>query len=292
MSINERDIRFFLEICNSKSISEAALKLGVTQPALSVSIKRIEASLGGSIFIRGKSGVLLTRSGKQLLAHAKELSRVWEKICKNAYLSEFEISGTYTLGAQITHANFLLPTFLPKLLADFDSLRINIQLGLSHRITEKVNNMEIDIGVVSNPVMHPDLIVKKLATDEVGFWVSDKKSKYLDPTSGHAILICHPRHLARMQKFIKQAEKKSIYFKRIISCHSLEVTVNLAKAGAGIAILPKKILALEGEKNLKQILPECILNNESFVIYRVENKSNPSIQEIASRILSAATQSA
>ena len=59
---NASDIQSFLEVTKTKNISRAAERLGLTQPALSQSIKRLENAFGQQFFIRGKGGVKLTRA--------------------------------------------------------------------------------------------------------------------------------------------------------------------------------------------------------------------------------------
>ncbi|HZN94580.1 MAG TPA: LysR family transcriptional regulator, partial [Myxococcales bacterium] len=66
-------LRYFQAIAHGQSITAAARELGVSQPTLSVALKRLERSLGTSLLHRERGGVRLTRTGQELLGHARDL---------------------------------------------------------------------------------------------------------------------------------------------------------------------------------------------------------------------------
>ena len=76
--LSQAELKYFLEVANTKNLSRASERLGISQPTLSVAIKRLENSIGTELLIRQKRGVALTQAGKQLLIHAKQLLQYWE----------------------------------------------------------------------------------------------------------------------------------------------------------------------------------------------------------------------
>src|SRR5262245_60235637 len=159
MLASSAELTYFLEVANTLNVSRAAEKLGISQPSLSLAIKRLEESLGTTLFIRHKQGVSLTQSGKQLLVHARQLLQYWEKTRSEVLASEQKIQGYYTLGCPSTIAIYLVSKFLGGLLERYPKLEIHLQNDISRTITQQVINLSLDMGIVVNPQRHPDLII-------------------------------------------------------------------------------------------------------------------------------------
>ena len=140
-------------------------------------MKRLEQSVGASLFVRHKHGVTLTQAGKQVLVHARQLLEYWEKTRSQALASQQEVQGHFTLGCHSTIAIHSVSGFLADLLENHPKLQINLQHDISRKFTEQVINLSIDIGIVVNPFKHPDLIIRKLCNDEVTFWVGNGKNE-------------------------------------------------------------------------------------------------------------------
>lgn len=71
--MNFNQLRYFIEVAETNSFTKASENLFISQPSLSVSIKKLEESLGVKLFNRGKNMMILTNSGKYLLAQAKTI---------------------------------------------------------------------------------------------------------------------------------------------------------------------------------------------------------------------------
>lgn len=279
------DLTYFVEVANTGNLSRAAERIGITQPSLSLSIQRLEHSVGTSLLIRSKKGVTPTQAGKQLLARAKELLQQWENIRSHALSSTHEVQGRYVLGCHCSVALYSTPFFVTELLEKNRKLELKMIHDLSRKIAERVISMEIDIGIVVNPVKHPDLMVKKLCADEVTFWTASGKAnrQTQNHQSGEAVLICDP-DLLQTQSLTKQLKKNGIQYSRIIPTSSLEVATELVASGAGIGIIPSRVVNHLAPKKLQRIPGAPIFNDEICLIYRVENKPVQSIQAIASAI--------
>ncbi|MCX6124445.1 MAG: LysR family transcriptional regulator, partial [Proteobacteria bacterium] len=238
------DLQYFFETAGTLNLSRAAERLGMTQPSLSQSIQRLEHSLGEAVFIRHKRGVTLTPAGRQLLAHTRALLQSWEEVKSKTVASMREIRGTFTIGCHPSVARYALIPFMSKVL-DHDELEIHLVHDLSRRITEQVIGSEIDIGLVVNPVKHPDLIIQKLYDDEVTFW-SLQPSRQESPRKP-TTLIFDP-NLIQTQTLLKKAEKAGISVQRTMQSSNLEVVASLTSAGCGIGILPTRVANLAPKK--------------------------------------------
>jgi DNA-binding transcriptional LysR family regulator len=280
------DILYFVEVASSLNLSRAAERLGVSQPSLTLAIQRLEHSVGTSLLIRGKKGVLLTQGGKQLLAHSKDLIQRWNTIKGQALASIHHVQGTYSIGCHASVALYSLSKALPDILETHPQLEIKLTHDLSRKVTESVIRMETDLGIAVNPIKHPDLVIRKLCDDEVTFWVGEGKRRIQDVRSGEAVLICDP-DLLQSQSLLKRIKKSGIQYRRLLASSNLEVITKLVTDGAGIGIIPNRVATSISTEGIHRIPKAPVFHDEICLLYRVENRGVKSIQAIANSVLAA-----
>lgn len=284
MLASPTDLAYFLEVANTLNISRAAERAGISQPSLTLAMQRLEEAIGTSLLIRNKSGVTLTQAGKQLLIHTKHLLHSWEQIKVQALASAQEIKGAYTIGCHPSVALFSLAKALPIIMNKYKELEIKLIHTLSRKVTEGVISSEIDLGIVVNPVQHPDLVIKKICSDEVTFWSSNHENDVQKVLSNSAILLCDPE-LLQVQAVLKNANKKGIKFRRIITSSSLELIAKLTANGCGIGILPARVAKSATNNSLIKLQNFPVFKDEICLLYRVENKNNKALKEISKEII-------
>lgn len=277
------ELEYFLEVSNTLNLSRASERLGISQPSLSLAIRRLEQAVGTNLFIRHKHGVTLTQAGKQLLLHARQLLQDWESAKSKALASEQKIQGHFTLGCNAIIANYLVSTILPDLLENNPKLEIQLKHDVSQKITEQVINLSIDIGIATNPVKHPDLIIRKLGMDETGFWVGPGNRSLKNIYSDKAVIICTPDTM-QTQSLLMQCKKKGITINRMVTTTSMEVVAKLTVKGCGVGILPTRVAKEIYPNELKQLSKMPIHSDELCLIYRNENRNIKAIQIIANAI--------
>jgi DNA-binding transcriptional LysR family regulator len=280
------ELTYFLEVASVLNISRAAERLGLSQPSLSLALKRLEGAIGIELFVRHKNGVTLTQAGKQLLIHARELLNYWEKTRSEALASQQKIQGCFRLGFHSSIAIYLGSFFLPDLMANYPKLEIHLRHEISRRVTEEVINLSLDIGIVVNPIKHPDLIIRKLFEDEVTFWSASpgvsKKEVYATPQ----IVLCD-LDLVQAQTLLKQIRKMSSVPPRIMTSNSLEVIAALTTKKCGIGILPTRVAQGLYAGKLHKISYMPVFADEICLIYRQENREVQAVQTIIEAILAA-----
>ena len=111
---NFNDIRYFLEVTETKNISRAAERLGITQPSLSSAIKRLEDALSVKLLTRGRLGVQTTKAGDELVQRGRILLLNWEQIKLDINRMDTAVSGQYVVGCHPAVAIYSLPLFSPK----------------------------------------------------------------------------------------------------------------------------------------------------------------------------------
>ncbi len=276
MTPSPADLTYFIAVAHHSNLSRASEALGISQPSLTLAMRRLEETVGTPLLVRHKRGVNLTKAGEQLLAHARELLQRWETIKSQALASMNEVQGSITLGCHPSVALYSLPNFLPKLLADHPNLEIQLKHDLSRRITEQVISLKIDIGIVVNPVRHPDLVITHLDDDQISLWCTDAKLGLKQLQSGTATILCDPE-MAQAQTILAQLKKSGHEYSRLLSSNNLEVIRALTKCKAGLGILPSRIA---NEYGLIRIPKAPTYEDEICLIYRGENRNVRAIQAI------------
>lgn len=280
--ISPTDLTYFIEIAATENVSRAAERLAISQPSLSQAILRIEHEIGEPIFVRHKRGMQLTPAGKELLIHARALIESWNTIRTKSVASMQEVRGRYVIGCHPSVALYSLSGFLPNTLKKHPQLEIQLTHDLSRRITEGVISSRIDVGIVVNPVRHPDLIIQKIADDEVTFWQSQKRSNKETAASKTEVLICDP-DLSQSQSLLKNLKGIPFEFSRTLTSGSLEVIADLTAAGTGIGILPTRV-AGRARSPLVRIKGAPVFRDEICIIRRVETKKVAAVEYLCKEI--------
>ncbi|MES2856406.1 MAG: LysR family transcriptional regulator [Bdellovibrionota bacterium] len=273
------DLTYFLEVASTLNISRAAERLGISQPTLSLSVQRLEHQIGASLLLRQKSGVRLTKAGARIALQGRELIEQWEKLKGDALKDESEVRGRLNVGCHASVALFSVENFVTPLFKNYPDLMIDFHHDLSRKITERVISFEIDMGIVVNPVPHPDLRLIHLADDDVTLWRGPG-------AICEDVLICDPE-LAQTQDLLGKLKtgKKSFKYRRVVHSRNLEVIARLTAAGAGIGVLPGRVAARESSK-LKAIGGGApIFHDKIMLAYRADAMKGAAGRVVAKAIV-------
>lgn len=227
-------LKYFKTIARTGNMSRAAQELHVSQPTLTVAMRKLEDMLGVTLFERSKKGVTLTPTGLQIYQYSDQMLELWDEMVREAGSLDQAVKGTVRLGVHPSVGRYTLPVFLPTLLKDHPQLNVQLMHDLSRNILQMVRDSFVDIGLVVNPEKHPDLVIKELCTDEVTIW--KKKGSSIQDT------LIYDSNLFQAQTILERLQKKGIRYARKIASSNLEVIATLLQAGAGHAILPKRVI--------------------------------------------------
>lgn len=260
--IGPADLRYFLELAKTLHVSRAAERLGITQPALSHALKRMETEVGRELFVRSKKGLTLSSAGIQLLSSADALNEHWTNLTNALKTDEAEVAGLIKLGCHTAVAQYTLPHLLPLLLKENPKLEIRLAHGLSREITEQVVSSKLDVAFAINATPHPDLIMKELFKDQVTFW--KKKS------GANTDVLCLDPSLAQSQAVLAKIKKSGLTFRRTIESTSLEVLASLVSSGTGVGILPTRVAQSYSDGKLERIEGAPVFDDTLYLIYKRE----------------------
>ncbi|MEM7129794.1 MAG: LysR family transcriptional regulator [Chloroflexota bacterium] len=164
--MNLNQLRGFWETASERSMSRAADKLFLTQPALSLQIKALEEELGQTLFERQGRQLLLTDSGRFLQERAKEILDLVERTQQEVATYQNLERGRITIGTNDTNCLYLLPS----LLSTFREAFPGIELSLTNRKTSEVAALvisgEVDFGIGTLPIPEPRITTETLCWRE------------------------------------------------------------------------------------------------------------------------------
>jgi len=151
-------LQYVIAVDTHKSFAQAAVHCYVSQPALSMQIKKIEDELGILIFDRSKKPILTTDIGDKIIAHARvivhEINRMPELIKEQ----KDEIKGILRIGIIPTLSPYLLPLFVNHFITKYPDVNLSFQELLSENILDSLNKDLLDVGILVTPIKHNSMI--------------------------------------------------------------------------------------------------------------------------------------
>lgn len=145
-------LRYFRSIAAAGHLTRAAQSLGVTQPALSAMVKKLEREVGTPLFHRTPRGVELTEAGRLFLIHADDaLRRADQAMTAVRQLMGLE-RGTIRVGGGATAITYLLPPAVSEIRKKHGGLRFFIREAGSSAVAAAVLSGELDLGIVTLPI--------------------------------------------------------------------------------------------------------------------------------------------
>jgi DNA-binding transcriptional LysR family regulator len=167
MQLNQ--LRHVLALSEHRSLARAAQALGISQPALSKSLRRLEAYLGVELFERSPRGVLPTAFGRELASHARAIAVGVHEAERALGAIRDGVEGRIAIGSAPSVIAHVLPIATARLLRRRPDLKLTVIGGLHDRLFEWLRNGEIDV-VISNLVEdsdEPDFRHETLYSDRV-----------------------------------------------------------------------------------------------------------------------------
>ncbi len=146
-SVDMRVLRSFVSVVETGSITETARRLGRTQPAITLQMKRLEELTGRILFKEDSRKPVLTSEGDMVLTYAKSILKMHDELL--ARLSSPDIEGHVILGTPDLYAAYLLPSILAMFRQAFPRIQVELRCSLSTPLVGLVHRGEVDIALVT-----------------------------------------------------------------------------------------------------------------------------------------------
>lgn len=151
--MNKIQLEYALSLKKHGNYSRAAKQLGITQPALSLQIKKLEEELGIYLFDRSKKPLKMTFGGDKFLSKAQVLVSQFSQLESFAQTLKDDFAGEIVVGIIPTLAPYLVPLFISDLNAKYPLLNVTIKEAITEHIIEGVSNGSIQLGIVATPIV-------------------------------------------------------------------------------------------------------------------------------------------
>jgi DNA-binding transcriptional LysR family regulator len=167
MDLNLREIRAFVTVADAGNFTRAALQLHLSQPALTVQIRRLEEIVGARLFDRNSRSVALTQTGRELLPLLRRSLDDMERVLRDARALGEGVSGTVRLACLPTFAASALPDLIRTFRERVPRASFQIRDAVASTVVELVRNETVDIGVTGGDVVDSSLEVLHSGSDRL-----------------------------------------------------------------------------------------------------------------------------
>ncbi|MGD2116731.1 MAG: hydrogen peroxide-inducible genes activator [Chromatiales bacterium] len=160
MTLNE--LKYIVAVAREHHFGQAAKACFVSQPTLSVAVKKLEEELGVSIFERGQGDVSVTAIGEQIVAQAQRVLEEADGVKQLALQGKNQLTGPLRLGAIYTIGPYLFPSLIPLLAETAPEMPLIIEENYTSVLTEKLKQGELDAIIISKPFTEPGILTLDL----------------------------------------------------------------------------------------------------------------------------------
>ena len=166
--MDTRQLAAFCAVVERKSFSQAAERLGVTQPAVSLQIRSLEQRLGRQLLDRSGRRVEPTEAGLRLYASAQRLLALEESLLQElAADEEGALTGTLELGASTGPGGTVVPLLLCEFQEEHPELHVRLTVSDTQTVVDRVADRELELGVVGAGRRHRGVVFEPFFRDEV-----------------------------------------------------------------------------------------------------------------------------
>lgn len=243
-----KQLRYFEALADQRHFGRAAAVCSVTQPALSMQIRELEAELGAALFERGAREARLTGLGVEFAHRTREVLRAVDELSELARAARERLAGRLRIGVIPTIAPYLLPAIAEGLAQHFPGLELGLRETVTPRLIRELNEGRLDTAVAALPVSEPGLTEVALFSEE--FVLVRSKADAGKPVPDRAqlremrLLLLEEGHCFRDQA-LSFCELRSARPRELLDGSSLATLVQMAGAGLGVTLIPAMAVPVE-----------------------------------------------
>jgi DNA-binding transcriptional LysR family regulator len=244
-------LRTFTMIAETRALNRAADRVGRSQAAISMQVKRLEEIVNQPLLKRTGRGVLLTGHGERLLLHAQKILRAHDEAL--AELSGTGLSGTIRFGCPDDYAVVFLPLLLRDFASQHPQVLVEVYCAPTPRLLERLENHTLDIAMISLP---GNTIEEAIIRREPLVWVGAKggDAAQMEPLQ---LALSDPDTLDHIAA-ISELNNAGRPYRLAYASHSVSGLTAVVRSGQAIAVLtqtavPNDLQILPAESGLPQL---------------------------------------
>jgi LysR family hydrogen peroxide-inducible transcriptional activator len=276
-------LAYALAVARYKSFVLAAEKVSVTQPALTMQVKKLEAELGFVLFDRSRKPLMLTAEGKIYLERAQEFMLSFRELSHLAEELKNQEGGELRLAIIPTLSPYLIPLFLDHFRGRFPDVKISIAELPTEYIIRQIKEGELDAGIFATPVMSTGIYFQPLFYEKFFLYVSQQHPWFRKVTvniadlAGANIWLLREGNCFRSQvsDICQLQENRQGQNKFIYESSSIESLMRIVEYHGGMTLIPElATLAVSAEQEglLKEISKPAGVRQISLAFSRYQHK--------------------
>jgi len=278
----------FQLVASCQSFSKAAQILHLTQPAITIQIKNLEAELGERLIERHARSLVLTPAGEVFLDYTKQILNLTTQACES--IRQFhQTRGRLFIGAGTTNTIFRLPQLLQAYHQQYPEVEIQIRSGDSDYIISLVKENAIDLGFVTTIDITTNLEIQPLFSDQILLATPLGYPQEITPTLLAKESLILFRTGSGFRRYLdKYFLTQHFQPKVVMELESMEAMISFVQNGLGITFLPE--IAIR-EQLLQQTIQTIQIKNwsamtrQTYLVYRKDKYLSWSIRNFLTQIL-------
>ena len=243
------ELKYIVAVARERHFGRAAEACFVSQPTLSVAIKKLEDELGVQLFERGSTEVSITPIGGQVVEQAQRVLEESSAIKEIAKQGKDPLTGPLRLGVIHTIGPYLLPALVPKMIAAAPQMPLLLQEGLTVKLLESLRLGDIDVAVLADPFPSQGFATHAVYDEPFVVAVPNQhpwaKRKQIRSTElkDETMLLLGTGHCFRDQVLevcpeLSRYSQASAGIQKTFEGSSLETIRHMVASGIGITVLP------------------------------------------------------
>lgn len=253
------ELRFVVSVAQEKNFRRAAAKSFVSQPALSLAIKKIENELGVLIFERNRMGISLTTVGEKIVNQAQIVLEEADKIKAISVVERNTQQVEIKIGLIYSIAPYLLPSIIPLVKNSSPEIILEAEEDITTNLIKKLEEGSIDAAIIALPFVVPGIETQPLYDEPFKVLIptkhpwNNKQKINAKELKNEKILLLDNTHCFSMQ--VREACPGISDKAEVQAGTSLETIRNMVASNLGISILPQSATANNYSNDLINILP-------------------------------------
>lgn len=260
------ELKYVVAVARERHFGHAAERCHVTQPTLSVGVRRIEAELGLALFERDRGEVLVTPAGQRIIEQAQRVLEEAERLQELARGSQDQLDGPLRVGAIYTAGPYIIPNVIPRLRKLAPRMPLIVEENFTHRLGEHLRSGDLDVIIVALPFAAPG--IETLPVYDEPFMVllpaghpwQDRDAIAPGELGDDNLLMLGPGHCFRDQVLESCPgcldSEAAQRLQQTVAAGSLETIRQMVASGLGITVVPAtSTVFMPGQKKLYALKP-------------------------------------
>jgi LysR family hydrogen peroxide-inducible transcriptional activator len=243
------ELKYIVAVARERHFGRAAEACFVSQPTLSVAIKKLEEELEVQIFERGGTEIGVTSIGQNIIEQAQRVLEEAHGVKEVALQGKDPLAGPLKVGVIYTIGPYLLPRLVPQIIADAPRMPLILEENFTVKLVELLRQGEIDAAILAEPFSDTGLMTLplydepfKVALQRTHPWAGEKTIQS-EAIKGETMLLlgsghCFRDHVLEVCPELSRYSEASVGIQKTFEGSSLETIRHMVASGIGITVLP------------------------------------------------------